>query len=322
MYARMMYGHTAETNNFCASDFNFLSSCYSSKLFFDSRKKCQLSFADTPLIPGYSAGTALFACRGPLQSSGSPLRCATANTEPLNARTWANQAYLNYLYGMERDPTPPQPSAAQSTSLKFGIDRILSTDFDIKAKEASTFRDLVSNVSREGFSGLNCYVQSATERYYSSLDTRNASSAPSSDGDAAREIAQHQIQEGYPGPYAVLAKDAAPQTNRRKRSWSRAVFSNLQRMGLEKRFEVQKYVTKPDRKQLAAMLGLTDAQVKVWFQNRRMKWRHSKEAQTKKNKAQQTNCLITGSLEAIQTHHESGCESEGTESEFDDGQQG
>ncbi len=39
------------------------------------------------------------------------------------------------------------------------------------------------------------------------------------------------------------------------------MFSNLQRKGLEKRFEIQKYVTKPDRKQLAAMLGLTDAQV-------------------------------------------------------------
>ena len=49
---------------------------------------------------------------------------------------------------------------------------------------------------------------------------------------------------------------------KRKRSWSRAVFSHLQRKGLEKRFEVQKYVTKPDRRQLAAMLGLTDAQVK------------------------------------------------------------
>ncbi|EOA96804.1 H2.0-like homeobox protein [Anas platyrhynchos] len=62
------------------------------------------------------------------------------------------------------------------------------------------------------------------------------------------------------GPYAVLTKDTLPQTYKRKRSWSRAVFSNLQRKGLEKRFEIQKYVTKPDRKQLAAMLGLTDAQ--------------------------------------------------------------
>lgn len=66
-----------------------------------------------------------------------------------------------------------------------------------------------------------------------------------------------------PGPYAVLTKDTMPQTYKRKRSWSRAVFSNLQRKGLEKRFEIQKYVTKPDRKQLAAMLGLTDAQVRL-----------------------------------------------------------
>jgi hypothetical protein len=52
-------------------------------------------------------------------------------------------------------------------------------------------------------------------------------------------------------------------TNKRKRSWSRAVFSNLQRKGLEKRFQLQKYITKPDRRQLAATLGLTDAQVCV-----------------------------------------------------------
>ncbi|CAH1160157.1 unnamed protein product [Phaedon cochleariae] len=65
--------------------------------------------------------------------------------------------------------------------------------------------------------------------------------------------------------------------SKRKRSWSRAVFSNLQRKGLERRFQLQKYITKPDRRQLAATLGLTDAQVKVWFQNRRMKWRHSRE---------------------------------------------
>lgn len=49
---------------------------------------------------------------------------------------------------------------------------------------------------------------------------------------------------------------------RRKRTWTRAVFSNLQRKGLEKRFQMQKYITKPDRRQLAATLGLTDAQVR------------------------------------------------------------
>ncbi|EDO49466.1 predicted protein, partial [Nematostella vectensis] len=64
----------------------------------------------------------------------------------------------------------------------------------------------------------------------------------------------------------------------------RAVFSNLQRKGLEKRFQVQKYLTKADRHQLASMLGLSDNQVKVWFQNRRMKWRQdARESVTSTN---------------------------------------
>ncbi|XP_021497902.1 homeobox protein DBX1 [Meriones unguiculatus] len=57
----------------------------------------------------------------------------------------------------------------------------------------------------------------------------------------------------------------------------RAVFSDVQRKALEKTFQKQKYISKPDRKKLAAKLGLKDSQVKIWFQNRRMKWRNSKE---------------------------------------------
>lgn len=41
----------------------------------------------------------------------------------------------------------------------------------------------------------------------------------------------------------------------------RAVFSDLQRRGLEKRFQIQKYISKPDRKKLAEKLGLKDSQV-------------------------------------------------------------
>lgn len=43
----------------------------------------------------------------------------------------------------------------------------------------------------------------------------------------------------------------------------RAVFSDLQRRGLEKRFQLQKYISKPDRKKLAEKLGLKDSQVRV-----------------------------------------------------------
>lgn len=45
----------------------------------------------------------------------------------------------------------------------------------------------------------------------------------------------------------------------------RAVFSDLQRKGLERRFQIQKYISKPDRKKLAEKLGLKDSQVSNAF---------------------------------------------------------
>lgn len=53
-------------------------------------------------------------------------------------------------------------------------------------------------------------------------------------------------------------------TNRgkpRRGMMRRAVFSDAQRKGLERRFQVQKYISKPDRKRLADKLSLKDSQV-------------------------------------------------------------
>ncbi|XP_064563107.1 H2.0-like homeobox protein [Zonotrichia leucophrys gambelii] len=179
--------------------------------------------------------------------------------------------------------------APASKDLKFGIDRILSAEFDPKVKEGNTLRDLTSLLTTSRQTGVHLpNLQPSAGQFFASLDPINEASAILGPLNTnPRSSVQHQFQDTFPGPYAVLTKDTLPQTYKRKRSWSRAVFSNLQRKGLEKRFEIQKYVTKPDRKQLAAMLGLTDAQVKVWFQNRRMKWRHSKEAQAQKDKEPQ-----------------------------------
>ncbi|KGL79717.1 H2.0-like homeobox protein, partial [Tinamus guttatus] len=154
--------------------------------------------------------------------------------------------------------------APASKDLKFGIDRILSAEFDPKVKEGNTLRDLTSLLTAGRPSGVHLpSLQPSASQFFASLEPINEASAILAPLNTnPRSSVQHQFQDTFPGPYAVLTKDTLPQTYKRKRSWSRAVFSNLQRKGLEKRFEIQKYVTKPDRKQLAAMLGLTDAQVR------------------------------------------------------------
>ncbi|KAM8953791.1 thyroid transcription factor 1-like [Pelodytes ibericus] len=57
-------------------------------------------------------------------------------------------------------------------------------------------------------------------------------------------------------------------TSKRKR---RVLFSQTQVYELEKRFEHQKYLTAPEREQLAKLIHLTPNQVKIWFQNHRYK---------------------------------------------------
>jgi uncharacterized protein YjcR len=45
---------------------------------------------------------------------------------------------------------------------------------------------------------------------------------------------------------------------------------------LEHEFLSKKYLTLNERSELAKRLGLSDVQIKIWFQNRRAKWKRMK----------------------------------------------
>ncbi|KAL6030635.1 hypothetical protein STEG23_016689 [Scotinomys teguina] len=68
-----------------------------------------------------------------------------------------------------------------------------------------------------------------------------------------------------------------PGTGVRRRRKSRTAFTAQQVLELERRFVFQKYLAPSERDGLAARLGLANAQVVTWFQNRRAKLKRDVE---------------------------------------------
>ncbi|GBL87596.1 Homeobox protein EMX1 [Araneus ventricosus] len=76
-------------------------------------------------------------------------------------------------------------------------------------------------------------------------------------------------------------------SNFRKPKRVRTAFTPSQLLTLERAFEKNHYVVGSERKQLSQILGLSETQVKVWFQNRRTK--HKRQKQDGQSCSQKTN---------------------------------
>ncbi|KAL9983961.1 hypothetical protein ACROYT_G006210 [Oculina patagonica] len=167
---------------------------------------------------------------------------------------------------------PTSPSSQSSGISSFTISSILSRSEEQTSKAARSEETTVSKSSSEGslsqFSPYTSHV--SMERFHpyhrpltASAFARTTCNALQKEGEAILSVVHHEENKAW------NFKQGKPKR-------IRTIFTPEQLERLEKEFDRQQYMVGAERHYLAASLNLTETQVKVWFQNRRIKWRKQK----------------------------------------------
>uniref|UniRef100_H2Z671 Homeobox domain-containing protein n=1 Tax=Ciona savignyi TaxID=51511 RepID=H2Z671_CIOSA len=145
-----------------------------------------------------------------------------------------------------------QETAAYNSALHQPIMRTISSPRSVDSRDESVFHN----------SSTVAGNPDTDDKYHQSL----SSSSFFGDVDEGARDSDTEVSSAQNG-------DAGGRVKGKKARKPRTIYTSYQLQQLVRRFQRTQYLALPERAELAASLGVTQTQIKIWFQNRRSKYK-------------------------------------------------